>query len=130
MFQTVATKNPNLLRGMHLARDAVLFTLTGQSVVLYYPALDYSLWFLVMLGLDIFGLVLLWVPREIVQILGYVWAGLMSIVLMNFTLNFLGSTFLSSGVIMILLLSSIEFLAVLKVAYDQFILVSTEDETN
>ena len=112
-------RNYSFLKGVHLARDAVQLSLAGLSTVVYL-SVEHSYGFLFFLSLDIIGLVLLWIPRNTWNQLGYVWAGLMSIVLIFVTFNFLGNVYFFSAAFVILFLSSVELLAVMKVGYDNF----------
>jgi len=107
-----------MIKSTHLARDAVLFDMVGLSSVVYYPWPDYTLWLLFFLILDFIGFILLWIPRKNWEQLGYVWASVMSVVLLLPAFLFLGNRYFASGCLMILLLSIVELVTVMKIAYD------------
>ena len=112
----------------NLSRAVVLFTLAGLSSVVLYPALEYTLLFLFMLILDSVGFLLLLISREPLKQFGYVWAGMMSILLMLDTSVYLGTTYFSPDVTVILLLSSIQLLALVKIGINAYVNVSLGDE--
>lgn len=81
-----------------------------------------------LLVLDFLGLLVLMIPNEKWLPLGYAWAGVMSIILMWSTSQFIGNTYLISDVMVVLLLSSIQLLALMKIGYDNFITASQGSE--
>ncbi len=124
----VVTSHHAFLTGIHFARDVVLFTLAGLTTVLFIGAVDYTLGFLLIFGLDLVGLVFLLIPRSILNQLGLAWSGVMSIVLMVVGLGSIGNIYLVSDIIVILILSGIELLAIIKIGYDLFVQQSAGDE--
>jgi len=88
------------------------------SAVELYPNFEYPLGFLFILGIDIIGLVLVVIPKERSNQLGYAWIGVMSIVLWVFIFPFIGTTYLATDVIVILFLASVELLVDIKLVLD------------
>ena len=117
-----------ILRVSSISRILVLFTMYGLSSVLYYPILTTAFWLLLLLILDFFGLIVLLFIKQDLMPLGYGWTGLVSIVLMVYTYPFLGNTFLTSDVSVILILSGIQLLTLIKIGYDRFIIASEGSE--
>ena len=117
-----------ILRITNLSRAIVLFTLVGLSSVVYYPNPEYTLFLLSMLVLDSVGFLLLLISRAPLKQFGYVWAGMMSIILMLALSEFLGNGYFFSDVIVILLLSSIQLLALVKIGINAYVNVSLGDE--
>lgn len=107
-----------VMKSTHLARDAVLFSLASVASVMYYPYTIVTFEFFMWLIIDLVGFILLWIPREPIQQIGYAWAGLMSIALLLLVFTYSGNTYLVGGLIMILLLCIFELLAVIKTGYD------------
>jgi hypothetical protein len=112
----------------NLSRAIVLFTLAGLSSVFFYPALEYTLLFWFMLILDSVGFILLLISRVPLKQFGYVWVGMMSILLMFYTSGYLGTTYFNPDVIMILLLSIIQLLALVKIGINTYANASLGDE--
>jgi hypothetical protein len=117
-----------ILRITNVSRTLILFTMVGLSSTMYYPAMDYTLLLFLLLVLDFLGLLVLMIPNEKWLPLGYAWAGVMSIILMWSTSQFIGNTYLISDVMVVLLLSSIQLLALMKIGYDNFITASQGSE--
>ena len=128
MSNRTSNTSITILRMTNLSRAVVLFTLAGLSSVVLYPALEYTLLFLFMLILDSVGFLLLLISREPLKQFGYVWAGMMSILLMLDTSVYLGTTYFSPDVTVILLLSSIQLLALVKIGINAYVNVSLGDE--
>jgi len=113
----------------NLTRAVVLFTLAGLSTVVFYPALELTLFFWFMLVLDSVGFLLLMNSRGPLKQFGYVWAGLMSILLMLNASGYLGSTYFNPDITVILVLSGIQLLALVKIGINAYVNVSLGDET-
>ena len=129
MSNRTSNTSITILRIANLSRDIVLFTLVGlSSVVYYYATPEYTLFLFLLLVLDSIGFLLLSISREPWKQFGYVWAGMMSIVLMLHTSGYLGNTYFFSDVIVILLLSSIQILALMKIGINGYVNVSQGDE--
>jgi hypothetical protein len=107
-----------VIRSVHLARDAVLISMTGTAGVVYFPNLIYpSMLFLLFLS-DIVALILLCIPREAAKQLGVGWAGVMTIVLFLPVGQYIGHGYLVSSVFTIIILSIVELLVIIKFGYD------------
>ena len=115
----MAVINQSLLKCIHFARDIVLVTLYGLSVTMYYPNYEYSLGLLSILSLDLIGLVLVVIPKDISNQLGYAWTGVMSVVLWVYIFPFNGNGYFSPDAVMILFLASVELLVDIKIVLNQ-----------
>jgi hypothetical protein len=111
--------NQSLLKCIHFARDAVLFTMVGISVSMYYPYFEFAYRFLSILGLDVIGLVLIVIPKDISNQLGYAWTGAMSIFLLFYLFPNIGNGYLSPGAEVIVFLAVVEILVDIKLVLDQ-----------
>jgi len=117
-----------ILRMVNLSRVIVLFTLVSLFSIVYYPATGYTLNLFLLFVLDFIGFLLLLISRDLWKQFGYVWAGMMSIVLMFATSGYLGMPYFISNVIVILFLSSIQLLALTKIGINAYVNVSQGDE--
>jgi hypothetical protein len=127
LSQKTSNTSITIVRTANLGRDVVLFTFVGLSSTIFYPVADYTLLLLFLLVLDSIGFLLLLTLRDPLKQVGYVWAGLMSMVLMFHTSMYLGSFYFFSDVIMILLLSGIQLLALIKIGINAYVNVSEGD---
>jgi hypothetical protein len=127
LSQKTSNASITIVRTANLGRDVVLFTFVGLSSTIFYPVADYTLLLLFLLVLDSIGFLLLLTLRDPLKQVGYVWAGLMSMVLMFHTSMYLGSFYFFSDVIMILLLSGIQLLALIKIGINAYVNVSEGD---
>ena len=119
-----------ILRIANVSRAIVLFTMVGLSSVFYYGSPDITLWFFLLLVLDFLGLLVLMIPKMELLPIGYVWAGLMSIGLIFYVSQFLGNTYFFSDVLVVLLLASIQLLALLKIGVDIYAAAAQEPVTS
>ena len=104
--------------------------MVGLSSVFYYGSPDITLWFFLLLVLDFLGLLVLMIPKIELLPIGYVWAGLMSIGLIFYVSQFLGNTYFFSDVLVVLLLASIQLLALLKIGVDIYAAAAQEPGTS
>lgn len=110
-----------IIRSTHLARDAVLFSLVGVFSMVYYPETMDTNIMLLWLLLDLIGLVLFWIPKELARQIGFAWAIMMSLALFFPVFTYFGMGYFVGGLVMILLLCIIELLALVKIGYEVFI---------
>ena len=108
----------SIMRSIHLARDAVLFTLFGVAVNTSNHELVLAYRPLLWLILDFVVFFLLWVPRGVWKKVGLGSDGLMSIFLLMFIVPYGSANYFGVGPLMILLLCISELLTVLKITYD------------
>ena len=128
MSNQTSNTSITILRMVNLSRVIVLFTLVSLFSIVYYPATGYTLNLFLLFVLDFIGFLLLLISRDLWKQFGYVWAGMMSIVLMFATSGYLGMPSFISNVIVILLLSSIQLLALTKIGINAYVNVSQGDE--
>lgn len=76
---------------------------------------------LLWLLLDLIGLVLFWIPKELARQIGFAWAIMMSLALFFPVFTYFGMGYFVGGLVMILLLCIIELLVLIKIGYDIFI---------
>ena len=131
-FHKVSNKINNrfltILKVTNVSRDLVLFTMFGLSSTVFFPELTFSNFLFMLLIVDFLGLLILLLPKEELMPLGCAWAGVMSIVLMFYTNQFLGHSYLSSDAVVVFFLSIIQLLALLKIGLDSFASANQESE--
>lgn len=112
----------------NLSRAIVLFIFVGHlAAFVYYDWQAISPIPIFLLILDSLGFIFLLMSREPLKQFGYVWVGLMSILLIPYIIPYFGNGAFFSDVIVILLLSSIQLLTLLKMGINVYVSVSQED---
>jgi hypothetical protein len=112
----------------NLSRAIVLFIFVGDLAALVYydwPAISPVPMFLLIL--DSIGFIFLLMSRDLLKQIGYVWAGLMSILLIQYIFPYFGNGTFFPDVTAIILLSSIQLLVLLKIGIDTYVSVSQDD---
>jgi len=91
----------------------------GLALDQFYYNFEIPLGYLFILGLDVLGLVLILIPKELSNQLGFVWAAVMSVVLWIYLYTFIGAGPFGPDAIVILFLAAVEILVAIKLILDQ-----------
>ncbi len=91
----------------------------GLAVDQFHYNFEIPLGYLFILGLDVIGLVLILIPMELSNQLGFAWTGVMSVVLWINLFTFTGAGPFGPDAMVILFLAAVEILVVIKLVLDQ-----------